>query len=224
KFHGLSPIVFSPNSGYASSAWEAAQKLQEELGIEREGFAENLLLQQRDLLQCEDSAGDNEALKELLIAGLEEAFADFDALRAREGSELKLDFARRLQTLEEILATLENLVEGGALTQKEKLTEKLKALLGNAPLDDLIARELALLADKVDVCEELVRFRAHLSHFSETMELPGLQGKTLDFILQEMFREINTIGSKTQDSAVTRKVVEAKTEIERIREQVQNIE
>lgn len=149
----------------------------------------------------------------------------FDAQREREGTFLKADFLLRLTELEAAVADVHRLREGFFEAQLDVSRERLARLLAeNAPDESRLIQEAGILADRLDVTEEITRLRAHLEAFRIELETGGPVGKKLDFMLQEMNREVNTIGSKGRDEQVSRQVVAMKTELEKIREQVQNIE
>lgn len=157
---------------------------------------------------------------------LESALEKLDKSRAREGEALKADLLGRLQTIARLR---EEVAKMTALTpdqQKRRLSERLQRLLdGQAPIDQQrLAQEVALFADRIDVSEELTRLRAHLDEFVRLCESQAPVGRQLDFLMQEMNREANTLTSKAQSAEVAARVVAMKAELERLREQVQNVE
>ena len=149
----------------------------------------------------------------------------FVAMRAAEGEKLKADVAGRLDTIEELVAKIEQGSAGRVQAYSDKLYARLQELLGDRSIDESrLVTEAALFADKTAIDEETVRLHSHVAQYREILALDEPVGRKLDFLTQELNRESNTIGSKCQDVAITRLVVELKSEIEKIREQIQNIE
>ena len=149
----------------------------------------------------------------------------FVAMRAVEGEKLKADVAGRLDTIEELVAKIEQGSAGRVQAYSDKLYARLQELLGDRSIDESrLVTEAAIFADKTAIDEETVRLHSHVAQYREILALDEPVGRKLDFLTQELNRESNTIGSKCQDVAVTRLVVELKSEIEKIREQIQNIE
>ena len=178
----------------------------------------NLLVQELD-------SGFQDEVKQLATAGFEELLARFNEGRGREGDFLRKDFEVRLSGLSENLEEVEKLREGFLEQQVKTFRERLEKLLPREQQDESrIMQEAGLMADRLDITEELVRFRSHLAAFRNVFRESGAVGKKMDFILQEMNREVNTIGSKSRDDRIAQHVVMMKTELEKIREQVQNIE
>ncbi len=160
-----------------------------------------------------------------LLAVIDEAATALDAMRRREGDALAAILSADLDALAAELRKVEARVPEIHAAHQVRLTERVAALLdGKAEVDEArIAHEVAIIADKSDVAEEVTRLHAHLGHFRERMGDDGAVGRKLDFLLQEMGREVNTIGSKLQDPALSRRVIEMKSALERLREQVQNV-
>ncbi|MGQ0722718.1 MAG: YicC/YloC family endoribonuclease [Candidatus Eiseniibacteriota bacterium] len=167
-----------------------------------------------------------ERIESVLAAAVGTALGELTAMRAREGEALGRELRGRVGRLDSVLDRIEAAASGSAERVKEKLRERIAQLVpeGAAPDADRLATEVAILSDKADIREEIVRFRAHDAAFLAFLERGDAVGKRLDFLLQEMNREANTIGSKSVSAEVTHLVVEAKEEIERLREQVQNVE
>lgn len=149
----------------------------------------------------------------------------FVAMRAAEGEKLKADILSRLTTIEALVAQIEQNSEGRVQAYTERLYARLQELLGDRNVEESrLVTEAAIFADKTAVDEETVRLHSHVAQYRQILELDEPVGRKLDFLTQELNRESNTIGSKCQDVAITRLVVELKSEIEKIREQIQNIE
>jgi uncharacterized protein (TIGR00255 family) len=167
-----------------------------------------------------------ERIDAVLMTALRGALDELTAMRSREGEALGRELRGRVGRLDALLDRIGAAAEGSAQRVKERLRERIAQLVpdGAQPDAERLATEVAILSDKADIREELVRFRAHDSAFLAFLERGDAVGKRLDFLLQEMNREANTIGSKSVSPEVTHLVVEAKEEIERLREQVQNVE
>ena len=154
-----------------------------------------------------------------------EALDAFLALRAQEGANMRSDLLRRIGTLREYREQLIERAAGVPARYREQLLKRLEESGLPIPADDdRIIKEIALFADRCDVSEETTRLLSHLDQFEKICDKPEAVGRTLDFLCQEIFRELNTTGSKANDAALAQLVVSAKTELEKIREQVQNIE
>ena len=178
-----------------------------------------------DVLTAEKGEEDLEELKEQLLAVLEEAVDDFSAMRTREGDKLRDDILSRAGRIEELVAMVEERSPGIVADYRARLSAKMAEVLQNTQIDESrILTEAAIYADKVAVDEETVRLKSHLSQLRQMLSQGGAVGRKLDFLIQEFNREANTIGSKCNDIETTRCVVDIKAEIEKIREQVQNIE
>ncbi|MEI6655611.1 MAG: YicC/YloC family endoribonuclease [Verrucomicrobiota bacterium] len=160
-----------------------------------------------------------------LAPALDEALTQLTLMRTREGADLAADFLVRLRTLDELSHRLAGAAAERPLRQRELLLKRLRdAGLELDPADERVVKELALFADRCDITEELTRLDSHLAKFREYMLANDPPGRALDFLCQEIFRELNTIGAKANDAAIAQTIVEAKTELEKIREQVQNVE
>jgi uncharacterized protein (TIGR00255 family) len=156
---------------------------------------------------------------------LHAALTGLAAMRQSEGDHLKADFLVRLATLDGFAAKIASEAPARLPRQRELLAKRLRdAGLDLDPADERVAKELALFADRCDVSEELTRLDSHFAKFREYLDASEAPGRALDFLCQELFREFNTIGSKANDAGIAQTIVEAKTELEKIREQVQNLE
>lgn len=178
-----------------------------------------------DVLTVEKKEEDPEMVKALLLQALDGALADFDAMREREGERLAEDILSRTGTIEALTGKVEERSPGIVADYRARLEAKMAEVLQNTQLDEgRILTEAAIFADKVAVDEETVRLRSHISQLREMLSNGGAVGRKLDFLIQEFNREANTIGSKCNDVETSKIVVDIKAEIEKIREQVQNIE
>lgn len=178
-----------------------------------------------DVLTQTAAPTDEEELWQDVQSVAEQAIEAFVAMRATEGEKLKEDVASRLNTVESLVAQIEQNSAGRVQAYSDKLYARLQELLGDRNIDEArLVTEAAIFADKTAIDEETVRLHSHVAQYREILELNEPIGRKLDFLTQELNRESNTIGSKCQDVAITRLVVELKSEIEKIREQIQNIE
>ncbi len=178
-----------------------------------------------DVLTVEKPEEDLETLQADLLEVLALALKDFNAMRATEGEKLRADILSRAQTIERLVGEIERRSPETVNAYRQRLEAKLREVLENRQIDESrILTEAAIFADKVAVDEETVRLRSHLAQLREMLTRGGATGRKLDFLVQEFNREANTIGSKCSDLNVTKLVVDLKAEIEKIREQVQNIE
>lgn len=158
---------------------------------------------------------------------LQLALGQFNAMRETEGNAIEAVFNQQLDSLKMIVEQIKDRAPVVVTNYQERLTDKINKLLETHDVtlnESDLAREIGLYADRCDITEEVVRLNSHLGQFRNVMQSATSQGRKLDFITQELFREVNTIGSKANDTLIANSVVEAKTIIERIREQVQNIE
>jgi len=177
------------------------------------------------LMVTTDSA-DAGPSQQALGTSLRTALDNLDRMRAAEGAALAAELRARLGALSAQVETLRERAPGVVAGQERRLAERVARMLGGAEgLDPArLAMEVALLADRADITEELVRLASHFGQFAELLETTGPSGRRLDFLLQEMAREANTVGAKCQDASLSHLVVSLKADIERLREQVQNIE
>lgn len=172
------------------------------------------------------SLGDGDALREATQQAFREALRSLNEMRASEGQSLARDLRARLQTLRAYVADVQLRLPQLVAAQLQKLQQRVQKLLPpNAVVDAArLELEIAIVADKSDVAEEITRFIAHCDHFDQLLDRAEPIGKKLDFLLQEMAREINTLSAKSQDTTIAHTVVAAKSELERVREQVANVE
>ncbi|MBM4156848.1 MAG: YicC family protein [Lentisphaerae bacterium] len=178
-----------------------------------------------DLLVVEHPEEDTARLWPVLLKALRQALARLVRMRRAEGRVLATDVLRRVDALERRLAVIERHAPEASRRYREALMKRLaEAGLAAAGHEDRIAREVAFIAERGDICEELTRLQSHFAQARRLVHGAGPSGRSLDFLAQEMFREINTVGSKASDAAIGVEVVEFKAELERVREQVQNVE
>ena len=221
---GADTAVVQLNRGLARSYYEALAALAEELQLPLD-VSPAAISRYPDVLTVTKAEEDLETVKEDLCAVLDEALANYNAMRAVEGAKLAEDVGGRLDHIEALTAEVETRSPAIVREYREKLEARMKEVLQSTAIDESrILTEAAIFADKVAVDEETVRLRSHLSQLREMLRAEEPVGRKLDFLIQEVNRESNTIGSKCCDVATARVVVELKGEVEKIREQVQNIE
>ena len=178
-----------------------------------------------DILSVEKKDLDAEEISAGLVSVAEEALRDFDAMREREGEKLCTDVLSKLETISSLVAVVEEESPRTVEAYRNRLREKISEVLSSAGVDEnRILAEAAIYADRVAVDEETVRLRSHMSQLRSMLAGGSPIGRKIDFLIQEFNREANTIGSKCQNSDIAHVVVELKSEIEKIREQIQNIE
>lgn len=174
-----------------------------------------------------DSSGlpDWESLESTLKEALLAALADIDSMRRQEGAALAADLKERIATLENFRQQIAKNAAGSSERYRDALLERLKQLkLELDPSDERVLKEVAIFADRSDISEETTRLACHFEQFLSFIAAEETTGRKMDFLCQEIHREFNTTGSKSNDIEITRLVIEGKNELERIREQVQNIE
>jgi uncharacterized protein (TIGR00255 family) len=172
-----------------------------------------------------EDGGVDEALASRVEESVAAAIEELDAMRAREGGYLRADLDARRAALGDLFARAAAAAEEGMAALRARLEERVRDLRADALADEAtIAQEIAKFVGRSDVTEEVVRFRGHLEHWRALSDAPEPCGRKLDFLLQEMNREVNTLGSKAEGSAVSEVVVALKAELEKMREQVQNVE
>jgi uncharacterized protein (TIGR00255 family) len=164
-------------------------------------------------------------LGESVQAAVEQALADLDAMRSREGSHLRADLDARKRLLGGLIGGLANAAIAGRGELERRLQERIREIALELPVDQgMIAQEIVRTAARFDISEEVTRFRAHLAHWDALADGDEPCGRKLDFLLQEMNREVNTIGSKADGLGISELIISAKAELEKMREQVQNVE
>ena len=178
-----------------------------------------------DVLTVEKKDLDAEAISAGISAIADEALRDFDAMRQREGAKLLDDVLSRLEPIDRLVSTVEREAPKTVAEYRKRLEQKMQEVLGSTGIDEnRILAEAAIFADHIAVDEETVRLRSHMSQLSTMINGSSPTGRKIDFLIQEFNREANTIGSKCQNSEIAHVVVDLKSEIEKIREQIQNIE
>jgi len=185
----------------------------------------SLFAQLRDAILFKQDDVDVEKLWPDLKEVISEALLSLESMRVNEGTVLEEDFKVRLNKIERYIGEIENQREKTVESYLDNLTTKIKKLIKNIEItEDRLMQEVAFMAERSDITEELVRTRSHLAQFRNYMKQDDVIGRRLEFLLQEMHREVNTIGSKGADSFISQRTVEIKAELEKLREQIQNVE
>ena len=203
---------------------EAARRVKALFPDIPDDFTLTALLRSGDVLRTEEEGGKDEQVGQALAAALSAALEKLNAMRAKEGEKLAADMLARMDTIEGLVANIAARAPLVAEHYRTKLTERMREALADLPVDEArILSEAAVFADKCNIDEELTRLRSHISQFRSICREARV-GRKLDFLVQEFNREANTICSKSNDIAVTNAALALKNEIEKIREQVQNVE
>ena len=219
-----SPGEFTLNPSLADSYMKIVSDLAARYGLDGTVQAETLC-QMKDVLTVKPVQFDVESVKGPVMEVLGRALDSFDEMRAFEGGTIRADLETRLKTLADYASRVEKRAPEVVEAAAARLRESVSHLTGEVKVDEWrLAQEVAYFADRSDVTEELVRVRSHLAQFQSFLDGGGALGRKLDFLVQELNREVNTIGSKASDTQISAIVVEMKAELEKIREQVQNVE
>ena len=217
-------LELSINSTYADAYIKALHNLAKEYHL-KDDLKVSALVGNSDIFTVKRREVDDEVISELVLKATAVALDNFIAMRAVEGERLMADVKSRSEQILEWVSVIEERSPATVREHREKIEQKIRELIGDVQIDEQrLLTETAIFADKIAVAEETVRLRSHIATLNSMFENGGAIGRKLDFIVQEMNRETNTIGSKAQDIEINRIVVDIKSEIEKIREQIQNIE
>ena len=201
-----------------------AQDISNKYNIENNVNVSNLF-ELKGIIEEDESTIDNDLTQKLIINALDIALDNLIAMRAVEGSKIENNLLEKLDILTNVVAKIQEYAPVQVKNYRDKLRSRVQEALGDMQIDEnKLMNEIVFYADKVATDEEFTRLNAHIAHFKEITQNKGAIGRSLDFITQEMNRESNTIGSKCSDLSVSNYVLTLKTEIEKIREQIQNIE
>lgn len=212
------------NHSLAEGYVQALRELAERYGL-RDDISVSTVSRYSDIFSVHKAPEDEEAVWSSVQQAAEEALKNFLAMREAEGERLRADVLSRAGTIMQLVDEIETRSPQTVAEYQERLRQKIQELLGDNTVDEQrLLTETAIFADKVAVAEETVRLRSHFRQMEEMMATDAPIGRKLDFLVQEMNREANTIGSKAVDSKIAYLVVDIKAEIEKIREQIQNIE
>lgn len=212
------------NTALAGSYLQALQQLEEQFGL-RCDVTVSTLARYPDILTVQQAAVDEDAVWQAVRQVTDQALDRFIAMREREGERLRADVLSRADTILKAVSAVEERSPRTVQEHMQKVEARMRELLDGAAVDEnRLLTEAAIYADKIAVAEETVRLRSHIDQLRQLLDSGEAIGRKLDFLVQEMNRETNTIGSKCCDIELTRIVVDIKAEIEKIREQIQNIE
>ena len=216
--------VVSVNPAMAAGYYNALKELSETYGLKM-GDGVELLACHSDVFEIRKPPADEEKICAFVLGAAEKALESFLEMRRVEGEKLKADVLGRADAILESVAFVEARSPQTVAEYNEKLKARIAELIGDTPVDEgRLLTEAAIFADKIAVAEETVRLRSHIEQLRHFFELEEPVGRKLDFLVQEINREANTIGSKASDIEIARQVIEIKSEVEKIREQIQNIE
>ena len=219
-------VQITADEGYLQGYLEALYTLRDKYGL-RDDISVMSVARNHDIFQIKKPEEDIEHDWERVLTVLAKATDTFLAVREREGERLAEDLRSKMQNIKGAVDRIEKLSEADVSTYRERLAERIREALGDCqitPDETRLLTECAIHADKVAVDEEMVRLRTHFGAFEEILSSGEPVGRKLDFLMQEMNREINTTGSKCSDAQIAHIVVDIKCELEKIREQIQNLE
>ena len=219
-------VQITADEGYLQGYLEALYTLRDKYGL-RDDISVMSVARNHDIFQIKKPDEDIEHDWERVLTVLSKAVDTFLTVRQREGERLAADLRSKMENIKEVVARIEELSLADVSTYRERLAERIREALNDCqitPDETRLLTECAIHADKVAVDEEMVRLRTHFGAFEEILSSGEPVGRKLDFLMQEMNREINTTGSKCSDAQIAHLVVDVKCELEKIREQIQNLE
>ena len=218
------PYRLEVNAALVDSLIRISTELSDRFGIDGH-ISMDTLCQMRDVIVAKPEQIDMEKMRTGLCASLAEAIESFEAMRLREGAAMEADFLMRLELLERYAADVAARAPLVVDEHAQRLREAIERIAQTVDVDEArLAQEVAHFAEHSDITEELVRIRSHVAQFRQYLTSEEALGRRLDFLIQELNREVNTIGSKASDTVISTAVVEMKAELEKLREQVQNVE
>ena len=221
---GEDDSVVKVNTSLAKEYLTGLKELSAELEIPSNTTAETFL-RIPDIFIVDKAPEDEELIKSAVLTALSQALDGFDEMRIAEGEKLACDLREHLAFIVNATQEVEKRSPKIVTEYRARIEERMRDILGSASYDEnRLLTEVAIFADKVNVNEETVRLRSHVDQFTQMLDEGGSVGRKIDFLIQEMNREINTIGSKSNDLDVARIVIDVKAEIEKLREQIQNVE
>jgi len=221
---GEEKVQLSVDLELAQQYYRVFQDLREKLQLKDE-VTLNLLAGAKDLITAKEESGDIEPYWQEILPILKQSFKNMDDMKRLEGESLTKDLQQRLEHIAQQLQIIKQQFPSHLKANLSRLHERLRSLLEGMEIDpSRFQQEIAFLAERTDITEEIVRAESHLAQFSSLLEGNEPVGRKMDFLLQEIHREVNTVSSKANDAEISQRVVEMKSELEKIREQVQNIE
>ncbi len=217
-------VKVTPNLELIREYVEALRQVRDTFGL-ADDISTMGVAQMPDALSIDKEEPDNEAVQQQVLEVVGQALEEYDAMRRAEGARLCQDIVQRAGRIGQLVDHVEQRSPQTVEEYRKRISARMHELLGDTEIaEQRILAEAALFADKVSVTEEIVRLRSHLAQLNTMLSADTAVGRKLDFLVQEMNREANTIGSKANDYELAQTVVEIKAEIEKIREQIQNIE
>ncbi len=221
---GEEKVQLSVDLDLAEQYYRVFHDLKERLRLKDE-ITLDLLAGAKDLITAKEESGDIEPYWQEVLPILKQSFKNMDDMKRLEGESLTKDLQQRLGRIAKELQTIKQQFPSHLRTSLNRLQDRLRSLLEGMEVDpSRFQQEVAFLAERTDITEEIVRAESHLSQFSTLLEGNEPVGRKMDFLLQEIHREVNTVSAKVNDAEISQRVVEVKSELEKIREQVQNIE
>ncbi len=208
----------------ADQYYQVLQTLKERFQLKDE-ISLRLLAGAKDLITAKEEVGEIEPYWQEMIPILKQSFKEMDEMKRSEGEALSKDLRFRLEKIAQELGEIKSLFSSNLEAFQKRLNERIRLLLGGAEVDsNRFQQEVSFLAERADITEEIVRMESHLAQFALFLQGEEPIGRKMDFLLQEIHREVNTVSAKANDAEISQRVVEIKSELEKIREQVQNIE
>jgi uncharacterized protein (TIGR00255 family) len=224
EFAATAAAIPTLNQALAAAYVEVFERIRTSFPVDG-GIPLSLLAAQRDLIVLKEAVPDEEAVRSSLDAALEQALDNIEGMRVAEGEATRHDMVARLENVQNMLAQVESRAPQVPQEWQVKIAERLDRLAKDFEWDpQRVAQEIAVFADRCDISEEIIRFKSHLKQFMALFDAAEPVGRQMDFLVQELNREVNTMGSKSNDAELTRMVVSIKSELEKVREQVQNVE
>ena len=221
---GEEKVQLSVDLELAQQYYRVLQDLREKLKLKDE-ITLNLLAGTKDLITAKEESGDIEPYWQEILPILKQSFKNMDDMKRLEGESLTKDLQERLEHISQQLQLIKQQFPSHLKATLSRLHERLRSLLEGMEIDpSRFQQEIAFLAERTDITEEIVRAESHLAQFSSLLERDEPVGRKMDFLLQEIHREVNTVSAKANDAEISQRAVEMKSELEKIREQVQNIE
>ncbi len=221
---GEETLQLSPDLHLARQYYQALQSIKKSLRL-RDKVTLNLVATAKDVITVKEEPGDLEPFWSELLPIVKRSFEDLEQMRRTEGESLSKDLDQRLQRITQQLEEVKDLFPSQLEAYRNRLHERVRALLGEIDVDaSRLQQEIAFMAERTDITEEIVRAESHLAQFLCLLKASEPVGRKMDFLLQEIHREVNTVSAKVNDAEISQRVVEIKAELEKIREQVQNIE
>jgi uncharacterized protein (TIGR00255 family) len=221
---GEENVHLSVDLHLAEQYYQALQSLKESLHL-RDKITLELVAGAKDVITAKEETGDLEPFWQEVLPILKRSFQDLDDMKRSEGEILSKDLQQRLGRIVQQLEEIKHLSASRPEAYRNRLYERVRSLLGGIDVDpSRFQQEVALLAERTDITEEIVRAESHFAQFLTLLKAEEPVGRKMDFLLQEMNREVNTVSAKANDAEISQRVVEIKAELEKIREQVQNIE